>query len=302
MMLKEHIAETYGSIRYTIGTGCSGGSIQQYVIAADYPGLLDGIQPNCSFQDSWTTANEVTDCHLLLHYAATHPGALTAAQQAAVMGVRDHGVCTAWDASFAPVGIPSRFQNCNFSAAERGRCRLQPDDEPNRSALRRAGLPVRDLGLPPTDGFARSPYANVGVQYGLNALTAGTITPEQFVALNQARRRSRHRLQLHRGEVGAGSRRAVDRASHRSGHAGHAARERADHRPARLRAPVQRHPHRLPLLRDAGTARRRERRSRQPADLDVGRRDLQHRPAGVGGAEVVPDDGQLARDHRVGSA
>ena len=55
MMLKEHIAETYGAIRYTIGTGCSGGSIQQYVIAADYPGLLDGIQPNCSFQDSWTT-------------------------------------------------------------------------------------------------------------------------------------------------------------------------------------------------------------------------------------------------------
>jgi Tannase-like family of unknown function (DUF6351) len=35
MMLKEHIAETYGPIRYTIGTGCSGGSIQQHVIAAD---------------------------------------------------------------------------------------------------------------------------------------------------------------------------------------------------------------------------------------------------------------------------
>ena len=74
MMLKEHVAETYGAIRYTIGAGCSGGSIQQYVIAADYPGLLDGIQPNCSFQDSWTTANEVNDCHLLLHYFGTHSG------------------------------------------------------------------------------------------------------------------------------------------------------------------------------------------------------------------------------------
>ena len=42
MMLKEHIAETYGPIRYTIGTGCSGGSIQQHQIAANYPGLLDG--------------------------------------------------------------------------------------------------------------------------------------------------------------------------------------------------------------------------------------------------------------------
>ena len=40
-------------------------------------------------------------------------------------------------------------------------------------------------GFRPSDGFARNPYSNVGVQYGLNALNAGTITPEQFVALNQ---------------------------------------------------------------------------------------------------------------------
>jgi hypothetical protein len=40
-------------------------------------------------------------------------------------------------------------------------------------------------GFRPSDGFARSPFANVGVQYGLSALNAGTITPEQFVALNQ---------------------------------------------------------------------------------------------------------------------
>ena len=64
VMAKEYIAKSYGTLRYTIGTGCSGGSIQQYQIAANYPGLLNGIQPNCSFQDSWTTANEVNDCHL----------------------------------------------------------------------------------------------------------------------------------------------------------------------------------------------------------------------------------------------
>src|SRR5262249_28616977 len=87
MMLKEHIAETYGSIRYTIGSGCSGGSIEQYVMAADYPGLIDGLLPNCSYQDSWTTGNEVGDCHLLVHYFnATAPGTFTPAQQAAVEG------------------------------------------------------------------------------------------------------------------------------------------------------------------------------------------------------------------------
>jgi hypothetical protein len=185
MMLKEHIAETYGSIRYTIGAGCSGGSIQQYVIAADYPGLLDGIQPNCSFQDSWTTANEVTDCHLLLHYAATHPGALTAAQQAAVMGTHATGICSAWDASFAPVGIPSRFQNCNFSAAEAAGVVYNATTNPTGVRCDVQDFQSAIWGFR-ADGFARSPYANVGVQYGLSALAAGTITPEQFVSLNEA--------------------------------------------------------------------------------------------------------------------
>ena len=122
MMLKEHIAETYGSIRYTIGAGCSGGSIQQQVIAADYPGLLDGIQPNCSYQDSWTTGNEVADCHLLLHYFATNPGSgFTLAQQTAVMGEQNPGspaltVCALWEATFASVATPSLPANCDLPA------------------------------------------------------------------------------------------------------------------------------------------------------------------------------------------
>ena len=148
MMLKEHIVESYGPIRYTIGAGCSGGSIQQHQIAANYPGLLDGIQPNCSFQDSWTTANEVNDCHLLRHYFGANAG-FTTAQQSAVMDVRDPGVCTAWDLSFAPVGIPvSRPELQPAGDAFRGDG-LRRGDEPDRHSLHGAGLPVGDLGLPP---------------------------------------------------------------------------------------------------------------------------------------------------------
>src|SRR5262249_61607838 len=43
MMVKEHLTETYGQPRWTMGQGCSGGSIQQHLIAANYPGLLDGV-------------------------------------------------------------------------------------------------------------------------------------------------------------------------------------------------------------------------------------------------------------------
>ena len=33
-------------------------------------------------------------------------------------------------------------------------------------------------------GFARVPWDNVGVQYGLDALTGGAITPAEFLDLN----------------------------------------------------------------------------------------------------------------------
>jgi Tannase-like family of unknown function (DUF6351) len=186
MMLKEHIAETYGPIRYTIGTGCSGGSIQQHVIAADYPGLLDGIQPNCSYQDSWTTANEVNDCHLLRHYFnVVAPGTASAVEQAAVAGTQDTSVCLAWDLSFAPVGIPSRVQNCNLQGTIFASAVYDAVTNPNGVRCTIQDYQSAIWGFRPQDGFARSQYSNVGIQFGLAALDAGTITPEQFVSLNE---------------------------------------------------------------------------------------------------------------------
>ena len=73
MMMKEHIVDTYGEIKYTMGNGCSGGSIQQNTAASIFPGLLDGIQPSCDYPDSITTGLEVGDCVLLVNvYASTN--------------------------------------------------------------------------------------------------------------------------------------------------------------------------------------------------------------------------------------
>jgi hypothetical protein len=184
MMLQEHVREAYGAIRATLGTGCSGGSIQQHVIAADYPGLLDGIQPNCSYQDSWTTGNEVADCHLLLHYFAGGGTSFTPLQQAAVMGEQfapaGQRVCDLWDATFASVSTPSLAVNCDLPQA------LVYDPVTNPHGVRCTPQDYESSvwGLRP-DGFAKRPFDNTGVQYGLAALQAGTITPEQFVDLNQ---------------------------------------------------------------------------------------------------------------------
>ena len=44
---------------------------------------------------------------------------------------------------------------------------------------------VNVYGRDPATGFARRPLDNVGIQYGLKLVNNGTITPEQFVDLNE---------------------------------------------------------------------------------------------------------------------
>ena len=56
MMAKEHLVETLRQLRYTIGTGCSGGSLAQQWIANAYPGIYQGIMPTCSYPDAWRPA------------------------------------------------------------------------------------------------------------------------------------------------------------------------------------------------------------------------------------------------------
>ena len=189
MMLKEHIEETYGSIRYTLSQGCSGGSIQQHNIASAYPGLLDGILPSCSYPDVATTGNEVIDCKLLLHYfndTSPHLWGVQA-QRAAVSGSQTGATCHAWvnvfrfDQSANPAQKDNPITDCGV-----------PDDqiydaETNPTGVRCSvsDYSVAIWGRRPQDGFARRPYDTVGVQYGLNALNSGLITPEQFVDLNE---------------------------------------------------------------------------------------------------------------------
>ena len=73
MMMKEHIVDSYGEIKYLMGNGCSGGSIQQNTVASIFPGLLDGIQPSCDYPDSITTGMEVGDCVLLVNFYDSAP-------------------------------------------------------------------------------------------------------------------------------------------------------------------------------------------------------------------------------------
>src|SRR5436309_1856599 len=68
VMAKEHLVERYGRLRYTIGTGCSGGSLVQQQVANAYPGIYQGILPQCSFPDAWSTGQQLAAYHLTRLY------------------------------------------------------------------------------------------------------------------------------------------------------------------------------------------------------------------------------------------
>src|SRR3954468_2077043 len=68
LMTKERLIERYGTLRYTIGTGCSGGSLAQQWISNAYPGIYQGILPTCSFPDAWGTSTQFLDYHQTLRY------------------------------------------------------------------------------------------------------------------------------------------------------------------------------------------------------------------------------------------
>lgn len=196
VMAKEHLIKSYGQLRYTIGTGCSGGSLAQQQIANAYPGIYQGILPTCSFPDAYSTATQFLDYHLLLAYFKNPSEWGTGVtwlptQMGDVMGGPD-GVQNAQvsDAAQFHVSVPT--DPCRGTTAAD---RYNPISNPGgvRCTIQDAAINVfgpdpkrlwspveQELGR----GFVRIPVDNVGVLYGLDALKAGQITPAEFVDLN----------------------------------------------------------------------------------------------------------------------
>ena len=87
LMVKERFIETYGVPQYTIGWGSSGGAIQQYQIADNYPGLLDGLITGRSFMDTpFASSTSSGDSRLLQAYFDRTTVMLTDDQKRAIGG------------------------------------------------------------------------------------------------------------------------------------------------------------------------------------------------------------------------
>ena len=180
LMLKEHVIETYGELRYTIGEGGSGGALLQYLIADAYPGILDGLRPTQDWEDSVSGAyREFVDSGVVMQAIESSSLTYTPEHRAAIGGwggsnvtvfntesrrvvdyIRpDDGTKCAGAASYDPVANPTGV-----------RCTFQDF--------------IANVVGRSVDGIAMPLHDNVGVQYGLLALREGLITPAQFVDLN----------------------------------------------------------------------------------------------------------------------
>jgi hypothetical protein len=194
LIAKEHLVDELGSISYTIGIGCSGGSLSQQWVANAYPGIYQGIIVQCSFPDAGSSGQQIIDYKALTNYFGDASGWSTV-QQAEVMGtgIPDVANATISAAGFFPYVEPDRSGCTGITGAQKYNAQTDPSGV-------RCGIidwDVNLLGPQPKSvwdaqekalgrGFAGSPIDNVGVQYGLQALNDGEITPQQFADLNEA--------------------------------------------------------------------------------------------------------------------
>ena len=196
IMTKERFIEGYGVPTYTVGVGGSGGAIQQYVYAQRHPGvILDAAIPQYSYPDMVTQTIHVGDCELLEHYMDVTDGANPKwAVWPNRTWIEGMNASATWPNPYrggAPGssecvngwrGLTPLALNPHFGTAGAG---TEFYDPAVIAAVKWTHWDdLRNVyGVGP-NGFARVPSDNVGVQYGLQALNDGNVTPAEFLKLN----------------------------------------------------------------------------------------------------------------------
>ena len=186
MMVKERFAEVYGPPVHTIGSGGSGGAMQQLLIAGAYPGILNGIMPTLTFPDAVTYFIDTPDCRLLLRRYLNHRPLDEETK-------RVIGAWATWDTCDDSLGPrPNRIgpDNCPASIPQDARYDALESPTGVRCSIYDGMRSVfgtqryDEITPAPAVEFGRSPHDNTGIQYGLLALNQGLIDKELFLDLN----------------------------------------------------------------------------------------------------------------------
>jgi hypothetical protein len=194
LMVKEEFVERHGDPEYTVGLGGSGGAIQQYVYGQNHPDLIDAAIPVKSYPDMVTQTIHTGDCELLEYFMDVTD--------------RDNPKWQDWDNRQWLEGLNSESDEPNPFTGSMGSSEcingwrgltqlvlnpyftdgapgLDLDAELLQSVEWTHWADAKQIYGTNSAGFARRPWDNVGVQYGLTSLREGKITPEEFLTLNE---------------------------------------------------------------------------------------------------------------------
>lgn len=215
MMTKEGFIKRYGVPIYTVGLGASGGAIQQYLYAQNHPGLIDAAIPQQPYPDMVGQIPHVGDCELLEYYMDVtdhqNPKWQVTKNRSWLVGMNaEDSVANPFAGfdvaylnnipdgprmAFAPgstecraawTGLTAGAINPQFDAdgviqLAGDRMDLSRFDDFRGFSHFEDARKIYGVGA---DGYARMSWDNVGVQYGLQAMKDGHISPAEFLDLN----------------------------------------------------------------------------------------------------------------------
>lgn len=208
LMTKEGFIKRYGVPLYTVGLGASGGGIQQYLYPQNHPGLIDAAIAQQPYPDMVGQIPHVGDCELLEYYMdvtnrANDKWTSSIKNRTWLVGLNaEEGVRNPFidlqpalpnvrmatgstECRKAWMGLTAGAMNPKFDADDimvKGAARM------DMAAF--GPIPfshfddVRNVYGIGADGYPRSTWDNVGVQYGLQSMKDGKISATEFLDLN----------------------------------------------------------------------------------------------------------------------
>lgn len=208
LRVKRQFSSRYGTPEYTIGFGDSGGGLQQYLMAQNHPGLIDGGVAIIAYPDMITQVTYGLDCELLEYYFdhlapdkafwqdPEHRSwieGLSFTRETQTNEIDEIYALTRYlNLSKPPErqggtecnrnwrGISANANNPHFSTHY-----YRYSDAVNQGNFWNHWQDNRDFYGTDGEGRGQVPSSNVGVQYGLNAWKNGRISAEQFLDINQ---------------------------------------------------------------------------------------------------------------------
>lgn len=211
LRVKRQFVSQYGKPLYTVGVGGSGGAIQQFLIAQNNRELLDGIIPLYSYPDMISQTNYVLDCEPLEYFFDVQDGSNQRWDDWSER-VRVEGLSSASEAfnrfsamTTAATALQGRLTDISLDVDGSSECvqswrGLTPlIHNPNFVHFASNYSTTVQSQTDWTHwedlywvygrdehGYAQSTWDNVGVQYGLQALTDGHIGMEEFLQINRS--------------------------------------------------------------------------------------------------------------------